>query len=1130
MMTNQMQRAAAGWRVSAPLALALAAAMSASAADNLLFDFNEDPTGILNLYGNAEWRPDNGKNNTGYLSITDAIDSQGGIIVFDDFDNGLIVKGFNFKVDLRVGNSSDSDGRPADGFSVNFARENDPIVVKSINGETPDGYADSAGAHEFGTRTGIAVSFDTWSGNTLPDGPDLEGLIVRVDNVTVRRVAMPIRNGACEDPQSLQTGPWNAELAGDPSELCWQELEVDLDAAGLLTVKWKGATVLEDFATGFAPSRGRIVFMGRTGGNNQNNHVDNVRITTIPATSATVSGLTHTPTGFTVNIEDAPGSVVTTGSVVVKLDGATVAATVTKNGGVTSATYNTAANPFPSASAHSVEVSFADATRTFTETRTFTTETYATVTAGMKATGVNTSQTGFRIRPHQVQYTTPELANTLVRTEDQLAGRIGANAIDLPSIGADAQGFVNWENPINIGNSGGAGEFPDTLGFDNFGMPAFDADGNQLANENNSAMEILTFIEFPTAGFYRLGVRSDDAFRLSIDLNPRDQFAARLGQFDAGRGMDPGTEFYVRVVESGIYPARLIWSNGGGGAGVELYEIKANGDRVMVGDVNTTGYLRAFRTSSAPVQPYVSSVYPAIGATEVHPQPELTVVLSDITNLTQDSVNLAVNGTPLTVTRTAAGGQLTVVGKPASLLASGSLNTATLTYTASAGPVTRTWTFTTVNTDGVLTLPTAIASAPGSGRDPGFKVKIVQLDIASDFTDPAIRTANELRWAEGVIAGFAGPNSADLTGFGADGYYVETSTINYNQPNDAGTGLDSNGNFQPDRQLPGIPGLGDPAAARDNIAGEFLTFIEFPSAGYYRLGVNSDDGFKTTYTHDRPVPSVQILAPAGIAGGVAAVPSVRGDNQGGGIFGPLPLPAIEAEVVLAVGNSDAAPTEEGCGTALQNAAAVAGKIVLVSRGTCTFLEKARNAANAGAIGVLVYQNRTDFPIVLGGDVNTITIPVLMISQADGLKLRGATGARVRISGDDQVWLGSANVGRGSSDTLYGFIVPQAGVYPFRTLWFEGGGGANVEWFSVNPDGSRTLLNDTSARALKTFRSRIASVVPTLSMATSGGNLVLTFTGTLQSADAVTGPFTDTVLTSPATIPPEGAGKFYRSRN
>jgi hypothetical protein len=39
--------------------------------------------------------------------------------------------------------------------------------------------------------TGIAICFDTWAGNTLPDGADIEGIIVRVDNVTILRQEMP---------------------------------------------------------------------------------------------------------------------------------------------------------------------------------------------------------------------------------------------------------------------------------------------------------------------------------------------------------------------------------------------------------------------------------------------------------------------------------------------------------------------------------------------------------------------------------------------------------------------------------------------------------------------------------------------------------------------------------------------------------------------------------------------------------------------------------------------------------------------------------------------------------------------------------------------------------------------------
>jgi hypothetical protein len=44
-----------------------------------------------------------------------------------------------------------------------------------------------------------------------------------------------------------------------------------------------------------------------------------------------------------------------------------------------------------------------------------------------------------------------------------------------------------------------------------------------------------------------------------------------------------------------------------------------------------------------------------------------------------------------------------------------------------------------------------------------------------------------------------------------------------------------------------------------------------------------------------------------------------------------------------------------------------------------------------------------------------------------------------------------------------------------------------------------------------------------------GGIVLTFDGTLQSADVITGPFTDVQgATSPHTVTPAGSGKFYRS--
>ncbi len=1111
-------------------ALAGLMALSAHAVTNLEFNFDEDPSSILTTYHNAVWYPENGNPASGgYLSITDNIDSQTGIIVFDDFDDGLIVKGFNFKVDLRIGNSSDSpDFRPADGFSVNYARESDPVVQKVINGDIPVNADFASELPEAGTTTGIAVGFDTWAGNTLPDGPDIEGIIVRVDNVTVLRHPLPTRNGACDDPTSIQTGPVNPDDPTDLSTLCWQTLEIDLNENGVLNVFWKGTQILEDFQTSFVPSRGRLVFAGRTGGNNENHHVDNIVITTIPATSATLSSVVPGVDRFSFTLDDAPGSEVDPDSVEVTLDGSPIEVTVSKSGSVTTVSYVApAGQKFASGSEHTFEVTFEDADNTHTESRIFVAPTYATVPASFAATDVNTAEPGFRIRPHQVTEANP---NTIEWTEEQLAGLHGENRVDLElyQIPTDAEGFITWTEPLDFKNlDGGTGRFPYDFGFDSLGIPGVDQDGNLLPNEDNSALEILTFVEFPEAGLYVMNVNSDDGFRLQTAGDPRSVLATRLGEFNGGRGVGEGTTFNVWVEQAGIYPMRLLWENGGGGAGLEWTTVNEDGSHSLVGDASDANALRAFRTRASTI-PYVSRVVPGRDATQAPAQPLVEVVIENAAQVTAGSVEIEVNGEELEVTENTSGGRLTATASVPSALPGGEVAEAVVRYTPAGGqPVEESWTFTVVSYE--TTLPLAGVGAPGSGSNPGFNVRVYQLDIPAGQADPGVRMVTELTWAEAVLAGLAGPNVADLTGF-ENGVYVETGVINYNQPNDAGTGLDSSGNFTPDVQIPGIPGLG--TDGRDNIAAEITTYVEFPEAGVYIMGVNSDDGFKVTPGHAAPSPAVSVIAPASLAGGVAAVPSVRGDNQGGGIFAPLPATPIEADLVLAQGNSDAALPEEGCGTALANAAQVAGKVVLVYRGTCPFLEKVRNAANAGAVGVLVVQNVPDYPIIMGGDPNTIAIPALMISQADGEELRNATGVRVRIAGDTTPVLGSANVGRGATDTLFGFRVPQPGLYPLRLVWMEGGGGASVEWFSVAADGTKVLVNDTSnPQGLRAFRTVTVVENPTLAIERDGASVVLTYTGRLQSSPTVEGPYTDVADApedGPYTVAPDSGARFFRA--
>ena len=77
---------------------------------------------------------------------------------------------------------------------------------------------------------------------------------------------------------------------------------------------------------------------------------------------------------------------------------------------------------------------------------------------------------------------------------------------------------------------------------------------------------------------------------------------------------------------------------------------------------------------------------------------------------------------------------------------------------------------------------------------------------------------------------------------------------------------------------------------------------------------------------------------------------------------------------------------------------LSGKIALVSRGTCTFSTKIRNAQDAGAVAVLVANNVFGDPTAMGqdGTANQPTIPAYMLSRVDGAALAGFNNASTTI--------------------------------------------------------------------------------------------------------------------------------------
>ncbi len=138
-----------------------------------------------------------------------------------------------------------------------------------------------------------------------------------------------------------------------------------------------------------------------------------------------------------------------------------------------------------------------------------------------------------------------------------------------------------------------------------------------------------------------------------------------------------------------------------------------------------------------------------------------------------------------------------------------------------------------------------------------------------------------------------------------------------------------------------------------------------------------------------------VNTPAGIAG------QYQGVEAG---FGPgLPVTPITQNFVLV--NDGTALPDEGC-NALINGAAMNGKIALVKRGSCNFITKVLNAQNAGAVAVIVINNAPGAPFSMGGTSAAITIPSIMISQADGAlilaQLAGGVNGTLQSAGGGQM--------------------------------------------------------------------------------------------------------------------------------
>lgn len=295
------------------LALASIGICNLHAAEFIL-DFNTDPEGIgVDFLGTSEWRDEGGVDNSGYLSVTDNLNSQIGAIIFPDFEDGNTVSAFSISAQIRVGGGT---APPADGFSFNFVRPDDPLLEEgdevldiAVFDGRGNGWAEipphpDLYLPEEGSQTGLAIMFDTYqNGPAPPDGDcdainggtgepyDCIGIGVRIDNEVITATNLPIVNGAYDDDESLTTNVdddyadtgeapvFDLDMIHDGEGLTWATLEIEYSQSGNLFVAYKGREIINE-PVDFTPSAGQLVFGGRTGGANAYHHIDNIVLRT----------------------------------------------------------------------------------------------------------------------------------------------------------------------------------------------------------------------------------------------------------------------------------------------------------------------------------------------------------------------------------------------------------------------------------------------------------------------------------------------------------------------------------------------------------------------------------------------------------------------------------------------------------------------------------------------------------------------------------------------------------------------------------------------------------------------------------------------------------------------------------
>ncbi|MDH3940653.1 MAG: S8 family serine peptidase [Xanthomonadales bacterium] len=259
---------------------------------------------------------------------------------------------------------------------------------------------------------------------------------------------------------------------------------------------------------------------------------------------------------------------------------------------------------------------------------------------------------------------------------------------------------------------------------------------------------------------------------------------------------------------------------------------------------------------------------------------------------------------------------------------------------------------------------------PVSGMAPRARIAVYKVCWDPRFGDPGCASSDSAAAIDDAVAdgvdvinfsiggsstSFSGPDDIAFLFAAAAGVYVATS----------------NGNSGPDAQTTGTPAgvpwiTGVGAAQDDQVFYQFLNVSGALNDSYLAV----EGSGEVTFVDTGDISADVVLLDDGV--------DEVDDGEGG---------------------TEESSVNDACEPAI-NGADLAGNIALVIRGTCSFIDKYDNAAAAGAVAIIVYNDGTaddrQDPITMS--VSGVTIPGAMISFTDGDTIANAGGIVMGVIG------------------------------------------------------------------------------------------------------------------------------------